>query len=209
MHCWENRMPSRPGSSTQRLYANLNKYDDRIKYSRSIGILYRQKASSSVSLIFFSALRLRLCLLLYTKTKTLEISPDDKNICQKWYHLSEQSRNAASWKWVRILKSLGLCKIPPSSAISAQVVAKSFRKPATKICWYLLFQQTWPREHVCRKNPVRKAVFFSFSYSFKMWIEFCLVWWRSVGSHIRWYKGKQAIALSWKDSYIIKLDQKE
>ena len=66
MHCKESRMPSRPGSSTQRLNAKLNNYDDHIKYSRSIGILYRQKASSSVSLIFFSALRLRPCLVPYT-----------------------------------------------------------------------------------------------------------------------------------------------
>ena len=108
------------------------------------------------------------------------------------YHSSEQRRSAASWKWVRILKNFGLCKIPPfsaMSAISAQVVLhfrfyfafwrtwgyarflhpplsllkllpKVSVKPATKICWYLLFLQTWPREHVCRKNPMRKAVFY-------------------------------------------------
>ena len=66
MHYRDSRMPSRPGSSTQRLNAKLNNYDDHIMNSRSIGILYRQKASSIFSLIFFSALRLRPCLVPYT-----------------------------------------------------------------------------------------------------------------------------------------------
>ena len=34
----------------------------------------------------------------------------------------------------RILNKFGFCKISPFSAISAQVVAKSFQKPGTKIC---------------------------------------------------------------------------
>ena len=38
--------------------------------------------------------------------------------------------------------TLDLCKISSFSAISAQLVAKSFQKPATKICWYPLFSQT-------------------------------------------------------------------
>lgn len=82
MHCRESRMTSRPGSSTQRLNTNLSNYDDHIKYSRSFGILYRQKASSSVSLIFFLPY-VYVHVWLFTPTKTFEISRDDNNICQK------------------------------------------------------------------------------------------------------------------------------
>ena len=43
----------------------------------------------------------------------------------------------------RVVNNFGFCKISSCPAISAQVAAKSFHEPATKICWYPLFSQTW------------------------------------------------------------------
>ena len=91
--------------------------------------------------------------------------------------------------------SLGLCKISSFSAISAQVVAKSFHQPATKICWYPLFSQSW----LSSKNgeTLGKNTWNTFLGNICHIRPRCgqslIVWWRFVGSDIRCQKGKQAI----------------
>ena len=101
-----------------------------------------------------------------------------------------------SWKGIKkeFWTTLGLCKISSFSAISAQVVAKSFKNRWQK------FVDTHFSHKLSSKNvkTLGENTWNTFGKIYHICprcVQSLIVWWCSVGADIRCHKGTQAITL--------------